>query len=120
MRIPLLGVALACLAFPLAPLAAQNDGPSNRGRLGIFLNEESDSGGARVRGVVPQGPAAKAGIERGDLIVRFNGTAVSGSQKLVTFPGASSRAIRSSSSTVAAAKPTPRPSWPTGPGPSLR
>jgi S1-C subfamily serine protease len=83
MRIPLLGVALACLAFPLAPLAAQNDGPSNRGRLGIFLNEESDSGGARVRGVVPQGPAAKAGIERGDLIVRFNGTAVSGSQKLV-------------------------------------
>jgi S1-C subfamily serine protease len=83
MRIPLLGVALAWLAFPLAPLAAQNDGPSNRGRLGIFLNEESDSGGARVRGVVPQGPAAKAGIERGDLIVRFNGTAVSGSQKLV-------------------------------------
>ena len=83
MRIPLLGVAFACLAFPLASLAAQHDGPSTRGRLGIFLDEQSDSGGARVRGVVPQGPAAKAGLERGDLIVRFNGTALSGSQKLV-------------------------------------
>jgi hypothetical protein len=65
MRIPLLGVALACLAFPLAPLAAQNDGPSNRGRLGIFLDEESDSGGAesvawcrKVRRLRPESSAA--------------------------------------------------------------
>ena len=83
MRISLLGVALTCLAFPLAPLAAQQSGPSDRGRLGIFLDEGTDSAGARVRGVVPDGPADKAGIERGDVILRFNGTALNESQKLV-------------------------------------
>jgi hypothetical protein len=86
MRIPLLGAALACLALPLASLAAQDDGASGRARLGIFLEERggrSDSAGARVRGVVPEGPADKAGLERGDLILRFNGTALGGAQKLL-------------------------------------
>jgi S1-C subfamily serine protease len=83
MRISLLGVALTCLALPLAPLAAQHSGSSDRGRLGIFLDEETDSSGARVRGVVPDGPADKAGIEQGDVILRFNGTALNESQKLV-------------------------------------
>jgi predicted metalloprotease with PDZ domain len=86
MRIPLLGAALACLALPLASLAAQNDGAAGRARLGIFLEERdgrSDSAGARVRGVVPEGPADKAGLERGDLLLRFNGTALGGTQKLL-------------------------------------
>jgi S1-C subfamily serine protease len=83
MRIPMLGVALTCLALPLTPLAAQHTSLSDRGRLGIFLDEQSDSGAVRVRGVVPEGPADKAGLERGDLILRFNGTALSASQKLV-------------------------------------
>ena len=86
MRIPLLGAALACLALPLASLAAQNDGAAGRARLGIFLEEQggrSDSAGARVRGVVPEGPADKAGLERGDLLLRFNGTALGGTQKLL-------------------------------------
>ena len=82
MRISSLGVALTCIAFPFAPLAAQHSGSSDRGRLGIFLDEETDSGGARVRGVLPDGPADKAGIERGDVIQRFNGTALNESQKL--------------------------------------
>jgi PDZ domain len=93
MRIPLLGAALACLALPLASLAAQHDGAAGRARLGIFLEERggrsdsagarSDSAGARVGGVVPEGPADKAGLERGDLLLRFNGTALGGTQKLL-------------------------------------
>jgi hypothetical protein len=86
MRISLLGATLACLALPLASLAAQNDGAAGRARLGIFLEEQggrSDSAGARVRGVVPEGPADKAGLERGDLLLRFNGTALGGTQKLL-------------------------------------
>src|SRR5262249_35229452 len=39
--------------------------------------------GVKVRGVVPQGPADKAGLARGDMIVSFNGTPVAGAKKLV-------------------------------------
>jgi S1-C subfamily serine protease len=86
MRIPSFRVALACLALPLASLAAQDEGATGHGRLGIFLedrSDRSDSVGARVRGVVPEGPAAKAGLERGDVILRFNGTALAGAPKLI-------------------------------------
>lgn len=86
MRIPLLGAALACLALPLASLAAQNEGTAGRARLGIFLEDRgdrSDSAGARIRGVVPDGPADKAGLERGDLLLRFNGTVLGGTPKLL-------------------------------------
>ena len=86
MRIPSIGVALTCLALPLATLAAQNDGPAGHARLRIFLEDgtdRSDSGGARVRAVVPEGPADKAGLARGDLILRLNGAALGSSRKLV-------------------------------------
>jgi S1-C subfamily serine protease len=86
MRITPIGVALACLASPLAPLAAQGHPGGGRAGLGILLEGQpdgADSGGVKVRGVVPQGPADKAGLARGDVIVRFNGTAVSGAKKLV-------------------------------------
>lgn len=48
-----------------------------RGRLGILVNPspdpETDSIGALVQGVTTDGPADEAGIEKGDIITRFNG-----------------------------------------------
>ncbi len=52
---------------------------SRRARLGLKVNlraRESDSVGAYVDAVTPNGPAAKAGIRSGDLIVRVDGKSV--------------------------------------------
>jgi hypothetical protein len=58
-------------------------GPENfqldmrRGRLGITVDlrpEARDSIGARVAGLMPGGPAERAGVLTGDIITRFNGT----------------------------------------------
>jgi membrane-associated protease RseP (regulator of RpoE activity) len=49
-----------------------------RGRLGILVDltpdPARDSVGARVAGVTPGGPADRADVRTGDLIVRINGT----------------------------------------------
>ncbi len=51
-----------------------------RGRLGILVDLTADpardSIGARVAGVTPGGPADKAGVQTGDIVVRLNGTAL--------------------------------------------
>lgn len=50
-----------------------------RARLGIKVNlqaRETDSVGAYVEGVTPNGPAAKAGIRSGDVITKVNGKSV--------------------------------------------
>jgi S1-C subfamily serine protease len=62
------------------------------GRIGVLVNTASnpttDSVGARVEAVTPGGPAAKAGLQAGDLITRFNGTALaSGSSDEEASPG---------------------------------
>lgn len=47
-----------------------------RGRLGVVVSPsdpETDSIGALIRSVTPSGPADKAGIRSGDIIVRVNG-----------------------------------------------
>jgi len=54
----------------------------NRGRIGVLVNTVADSAsdryGARIDGVTPGGPAEKAGLKSGDIITRFNGTALTG------------------------------------------
>jgi PDZ domain len=51
-----------------------------RGRLGILVDltpdPARDSIGAKVAGVTPGGPADKAGVQAGDLVVRLNGQAL--------------------------------------------
>ena len=61
----------------------QGDGNVNylvqrRGRLGILVDLTPDAGrdsaGARVAGVTPGGPADRAQVHTGDIVVRINGT----------------------------------------------
>src|SRR5438128_3425743 len=54
----------------------------NHGRIGVIVNTaanaDSDKIGARIDGVTPGGPAAKAGLKAGDIITKFNGTSLAG------------------------------------------
>jgi membrane-associated protease RseP (regulator of RpoE activity) len=57
-----------------------------RARLGVSVNlraEASDSIGALIQSVTPNGPAARAGIQTGDLITRFNGKPLVGESFVV-------------------------------------
>ncbi len=52
---------------------------NRRARLGVVVRMEAsptDTIGAVIDGVTPNGPAARAGIRSGDIILRFNGTQV--------------------------------------------
>ncbi len=90
-------LALLCTLAPAAvPVALQaqemkEDGPmrvfsfnTNRPRIGVVVDyradAEKDKVGARVNSVTPDGPADKAGIQAGDIITRFNGTALGGAK----------------------------------------
>lgn len=54
----------------------------NRGRIGVVVKTDADPAGdklgARIEAVTPGGPAEKAGLKAGDIITRFNGTALGG------------------------------------------
>ncbi|HEU5262936.1 MAG TPA: PDZ domain-containing protein [Gemmatimonadales bacterium] len=54
----------------------------NRGRIGVVVktdrDPETDKIGAKIEGVTPGGPAAKAGLKAGDIITTFNGTSLAG------------------------------------------
>src|SRR5712671_3476887 len=56
----------------------------NRGRIGVIVDTKSDAAGdkvgARIDGITPGGPAEKAGLKVGDVITRFNGTALAGAE----------------------------------------
>ena len=88
--------ALALLVAAPAVLAGQEDAPrarerdrvrvytwnENRGRIGVVVSTEAnattDRLGARIEGVTPGTPAERAGIKAGDVITKFNGTALGG------------------------------------------
>ncbi len=54
----------------------------NRGRIGVVVKTDADEAndkiGARIEAVTPGGPADKAGLKAGDIITRFDGTALGG------------------------------------------
>lgn len=56
----------------------------SRGRIGVIVdtkaNAAGDKLGARIDGITPGGPAEKAGLKAGDVITRFNGTALGGAE----------------------------------------
>ena len=56
----------------------------NRGRIGVIVDTHADATGdkvgARIDGITPGGPAEKAGMKVGDIITRFNGTALGGAK----------------------------------------
>lgn len=60
----------------LAPFGVAEESDDERGYFGFrYVYEEQDdgTGGFRVDAILPGSPAAKSGLERGDLIVRVNG-----------------------------------------------
>ncbi len=66
------------------PFGVYSFSGESRGRIGVIVdtkaNTAGDKIGARVEGITPGGPAEKAGIKAGDVITRFNGTALAGSE----------------------------------------
>jgi len=68
--------------LPRPPRARAFSFGDHHGRLGVLVNTGADptmdSVGARLEAVTPGGPAAKAGLKAGDVITRFNGTALAG------------------------------------------
>lgn len=54
----------------------------NRGRIGVVVMRDADAAtdkiGAKIEGVTPGGPAAKAGLKVGDIITKFNNTSLAG------------------------------------------
>ena len=81
-------------------------GKVTRGRIGVSIDQVSkdvaetlglgDAKGAFVRGVEPNSPAAKAGMEAGDIIVKFNGRAIEKSVDLPRLVGNTKPGTRSS------------------------
>ncbi|MDP2016889.1 MAG: DegQ family serine endoprotease [Hydrogenophaga sp.] len=75
----------------------KSTGRVTRGRIGVQIDQVSKevaeslglgvSKGALVRGVEPDSPAAKAGVEPGDIILKFDGKTIEKSVDLPRFVG---------------------------------
>ena len=66
----------APVAPRIPPAQAQPGVPDRPGYLGVHLGETEDASGVRVTGVVPDSPAARAGVESGMLLRGVAGHAV--------------------------------------------
>src|SRR2546430_9517937 len=70
---------------PRAPRAYAYSMSDHHGRIGVDPNSKPDSQsdkiGAKLQAVNPSGPAAKAGLNAGDIITNFNGTSPAGAQE---------------------------------------
>jgi S1-C subfamily serine protease len=66
----------ACAGAPPAPPApkASSGRSLAAGTIGAVV--EPAEGGVRIKALNPEGPAVQAGLRTGDLIVRYNGTAL--------------------------------------------
>lgn len=83
----------------------RTSGKVSRGRLGVVIQEVSreladslglnKAMGAVVNSVEKDGPADKAGIEPGDVIVKFDGKSITNSADLPRFVGATKPGTRS-------------------------
>ena len=88
MKRPWTLAALTLLALPLVRLEAQERmfrvyGTGDRhARLGVTVDAHADPKrdklGAEIEEVVPDGPADQAGLKEGDIITKFNDTALGG------------------------------------------
>jgi len=69
----------------------------SRARIGVMVDVKSDAAtdkiGARIQSVIPEGPAAEAGLEAGDIITRFNGESLAGLAQDDGMSGAGQRLI---------------------------
>ena len=91
MIMPSLALAQAAPRRPSRPRVRAESGPGSvfafsdsRGRIGVVVDTRADATGdkvgARIDGITPGGPAEKAGLKAGDVITRFNGTALGGAE----------------------------------------
>jgi len=91
MIMPSLALAQAAPRRPSRPRVRVESGPGSvfafsdsRGRIGVVVDTRADATGdkvgARIDGITPGGPAEKAGLKAGDVITRFNGTALGGAE----------------------------------------
>jgi S1-C subfamily serine protease len=71
------------LGAPLIDRFMAFDAGQRRAIIGVQLDPDSAKEGARIREVSPGGPAAEAGLRRGDVIVAVNGKELKGSDSAV-------------------------------------
>jgi S1-C subfamily serine protease len=92
----LLGAGAACAEAPKAPPRHGSFDSPIPGTIRAFA--ETAAAGVRVVALAPSGPAARAGLQVGDIILRYNGTALTSERHfdrlvLDSPPGSTARLV---------------------------